>query len=301
MDLVILAAGMGSRFGGLKQIEPIDEAGHFIIDYSIFDAKRAGFDRVIFIIKEENLDIFRSTIGKRVEDKIETHYVIQKLDLLPEGYSLPAGRTKPLGTAQAILAAKEVVGNASFAMINSDDFYGRDAFEVAASFLRSLPENSKGLYANVGYKAANTMTENGSVKRGVLVFDENAHLTELIESKLERVDGKIRATPLEGKAPMTLPEDALVSMNLFCFTHEIMDRIEEGFPRFMEENKDHHDSAEYLLPTLVSETMERDGATVKVLGTSAVWHGVTYREDKPDVVASIARLVEQGEYPKKLW
>ena len=145
------------------------------------------------------------------------------------------------------------------------------------------------------------MTENGSVKRGVLVFDENAHLTELIESKLERVDGKIRATPLEGKAPMILPDDALVSMNLFCFTHEIMDRIEEGFPRFMEENKDHLDSAEYLLPTLVSETMERDGATVKVLGTSAVWHGVTYREDKPDVVASIARLVEQGEYPKKLW
>ncbi|MGN1261800.1 MAG: sugar phosphate nucleotidyltransferase, partial [Candidatus Enteromonas sp.] len=229
------------------------------------------------------------------------HYVFQKLDLLPEGYSLPVGRTKPLGTAQAILAAKDVVGNASFAMINSDDFYGRDAFEVAASFLRSLPKDSKDVYANVGYKAANTMTENGSVKRGVLVFDDNAHLTELIESKLEHVDGKILATPLEGGEKRFLSPDSLVSMNLFCFTHEIMDYIEEGFPRFMEENKDHLDSAEYLLPTLVSETMERQGTTVKVLGTSAVWHGVTYREDKPDVVASIARLVEEGEYPKNLW
>lgn len=301
MDLVILAAGMGSRFGGLKQIEPIDEAGNFIIDYSIYDAKLAGFDRVIFIIKEENLDIFRSTIGKRVEDKIETHYVFQKLDLLPKGYALPADRVKPLGTAQAILAAKEVVGDRAFAMINSDDFYGRDAFLVAASFLKGLPAGSEGVYANVGYKAKNTMTENGSVKRGVLYFDENKHLEKLVESVLEHEGGKIMATPLEGGEKTEIAADSLVSMNLFCFTHEIMDRIEEGFVPFMEANKDHLHDCEYLLPTLVSEIMEQGKCKVNVLGTDAVWHGVTYREDKPDVVASIASYVKRGDYPEGLW
>lgn len=301
MDLVILAAGMGSRFGGLKQIEPIDEEGNFIIDYSIYDAKKAGFDKVIFIIKEENLEIFKNTIGKRVEDKIETHYVFQKLSLLPEGYSLPKGRVKPLGTAQAILACKDVVGNDSFVMINSDDFYGRDAFEVAAKFLRSLPEGSKNAYANIGYYAKNTMTENGSVKRGVLVMDENNHLVELIESKLEHEDGKIAATPLEGGSKHYIPADSLVSMNMFCFTSDIMAHIEEGFVPFLEANKDHLDDCEYLLPTLVSDVMKEKGVKVAVLGTSAVWYGVTYREDKPEVVASIKALVDHGEYPSPLW
>lgn len=301
MDLVILAAGMGSRFGGLKQIEPIDDVGNFIIDYSIYDAKLAGFDRVIFIIKEENLEIFRSTIGKRVEDKIETHYVFQKLSFLPQGYSLPAERVKPLGTAQALLAAKEIVGDSSFAMINSDDFYGRDAFKVAADFLRSLPKNSKGVYANVGYKAKNTMTENGSVKRGVLYFDGNNNLEKLVESKLEHKGGKVIATPLEGGEAKAIDPETLVSMNLFCFTHEIMDRIEEGFAPFLDAHKDHPLDCEYLIPTLVSEAMAEGAASVQVLKTDAVWHGVTYREDKEDVVASIKSYVDRGDYPHGLW
>ena len=301
MDLVILAAGMGSRFGGLKQIEPIDEAGNFIIDYSIYDAKKAGFDKVIFIIKEDNLEIFKNTIGKRVEDKIETHYVFQKLSLLPEGYTLPEGRVKPLGTAQAILACKDVVGSDSFVMINSDDFYGRDAFEVAAKFLSSLPKGSKNVYANIGYRAKNTMTENGSVKRGVLVMDENNRLVELVESKLEHENGLIAATPLEGGTKHYIDPDSLVSMNMFCFTSDIMQHIEEGFAPFLEANKDHLNDCEYLLPSLVSEAMKEKGAQVAVLGTSAVWYGVTYREDKPEVVASIKALVDRGEYPRPLW
>ena len=203
MDLVILAAGMGSRFGGLKQLEPIDKYGNFIIDYSIYDAKKAGFDKVIFIIKEENYEIFKSTIGARVEDKIPTEYAFQSLDLIPEGYKLPADRVKPLGTAQAILAAKDKI-NDSFIIINADDFYGFDAFRVAANYLRSLKKDSHSAYANIAYNVTNTMTENGSVKRGVLEFDANNKLTDLVESKIERVDGKILASPLDGAKPFNI-------------------------------------------------------------------------------------------------
>ena len=222
MDLVILAAGMGSRFGGLKQIEPIDKYGNFIIDYSIYDAKRAGFDRVVFIIKKENYEIFKNTIGKRVEDKIETHYAFQSLDLIPEGYTLPSDRVKPLGTAQAILAAKPYVSD-KFIIINADDFYGSDAFKVAADFLRN--SNDPNTYANVAYRVTNTMTENGSVKRGVLVFDENKKLNSLIESKIEKVNNDIIATPLEGGDVMNISSDTLVSMNMFCFNKNITDYI----------------------------------------------------------------------------
>lgn len=298
MDLVILAAGMGSRFGGLKQIEPIDKYGNFIIDYSIYDAKRAGFDRVVFIIKEENYEIFKNTIGKRVEDKIETHYAFQSLDLIPEGYTLPSDRVKPLGTAQAILAAKPYVSD-KFIIINADDFYGSDAFKVAADFLRN--SNDPNTYANVAYRVTNTMTENGSVKRGVLVFDENKKLNSLIESKIEKVNNDIIATPLEGGDVMNISSDTLVSMNMFCFNKNIMDYIEEGFKPFMEANKNNLASCEYLIPTVVSDLIHDNKISVDILATKAVWYGITYKEDKDNVVKSLENLMNNGEYPEGIW
>lgn len=298
MDLVILAAGMGSRFGGLKQIEPIDKYGNFIIDYSIYDAKRAGFDRVVFIIKEENYEIFKNTIGKRVEDKIETHYAFQSLDLIPEGYTLPSDRVKPLGTAQAILAAKPYVSD-KFIIINADDFYGSDAFKVAADFLRN--SNDPNTYANVAYRVTNTMTENGSVKRGVLVFDENRKLNSLIESKIEKVNNDIIATPLEGGDVMNISSDTLVSMNMFCFNKNIMDYIEEGFKPFMEANKNNLASCEYLIPTVVSDLIHDNKISVDILATKAVWYGITYKEDKDNVVKSLENLMNKGEYPEGIW
>ena len=295
MQLVILAAGMGSRFGGLKQIEPIDERKNFIIDYSIYDAKQAGFDRVVFLIKEENREIFEQTVGKRVADQIEVAYAYQKLDVIPPGYVLPADRVKPLGTAQAILCAKDAL-KGPFAIINSDDFYGADAFKVAAKFLKSLGDK-KGHYANIGYYAKNTLTRNGSVKRGILEFDESKKLKGLVESKLEWRGDEIYAAPLEGGEMKQIPHDSLVSMNMFVFTHDVLERIGENFAPFLEANKEHLDDCEYLIPTLISDLVEKGEVTCEVLSTTAVWYGVTYREDKPEVVASLAKLVEKGEYP----
>ncbi len=298
MDLVVLAAGMGSRFGGLKQIEPIDEYGNFIIDYSVYDALEAGFDRVIFIIKEENLEIFKSTIGKRIESKIETHYVFQSNENIPEGYSLPESRVKPLGTAHAILSAKDAVSD-KFIIINADDFYGKDAFKVAYNYLKGV--NEKGKYANVAYKVTNTLTENGSVKRGVMSFDDDRNLVKLTESSIELVDGKVMGTPLDTNKTDEISSDSLVSMNMFCFTREIMDYLDESFPRFFDENKNSMDKAEYLIPSVVSEMMNKGLATVKVIGTSATWYGITYREDEESVIESIKKLVSDGKYVKGLF
>ena len=301
MDLVILAAGMGSRFGGLKQIEPIDEFNNFIIDYSIYDAKKAGFDKVIFIIKEENYDIFKETIGKRVEKRIETHYCFQKLEDIPAGYTLPKDRVKPLGTAQAILAAKDLVSD-KFIIINADDFYGADAFKVAADYLKSVKAGVKGAYANVGYHAINTITDNGSVKRGILYFDNKNKLTSLVESNIEKVNGKLIASPLDDiENKKEIENDTLVSMNMFCFTKDIMDRLVEGFVPFMEANKNNLAKCEYLIPTVVSDLIEEGKATVEVLATKAQWYGVTYKEDKDYVVNSLKELTKSGEYPEGLW
>ena len=300
MDLVILAAGMGSRFGGLKQIEPIDEYGNFIIDYSIYDAKKAGFDKVIFIIKEENLEIFKETVGKRVEKYINVEYAFQRLEDVPAGVVLPKDRVKPLGTAQAILAAKDLVSD-KFIIINSDDYYGSDAFKVAADYLKSLKAGSKNVYGNIGYMAKNTITENGSVKRGVLYFDKNNKLEKLVESKIEKVNGKLQATPLDDETKTdVIADDTLVSMNMFAFTSDIMVYLEKGYKPFFDENKNNLKSCEYLIPTVVSDLIEDGMVTCDVLSTSSVWYGVTYKEDKDFVVASLKKLVDNGEYPKGL-
>lgn len=300
MTLVIMAAGMGSRFGGLKQIEPIDENGNFIIDYSIYDAIKVGFTKVVFIIKKENYEIFRETVGKRVEKYINVEYAFQELDKLPSGYSVPVGRVKPWGTGHAILCSKDLVKE-NFAIINSDDFYGRDAFRVIAEFLKNV-KNDDGVqtYAMAGYMVKNTLTENGSVKRGICSV-KDGYLTKLIESKIERVDGVLEALPLDGGDKYIVSDDDTVSMNMFGFTPQIFDYLEKRFPEFLDEHKDNINECEYLIPTLVFEEIEKGLARVKVLKTDAVWQGITYREDKDKVVSEIKALVDKGEYPQGVW
>ena len=300
MQLVIMAAGMGSRFGGLKQMEPMDEAGNFLLDYSIYDAKRAGFDSVVFIIKHAFEKEFKETIGKRVEGIIKVDYAFQDLEDIPEGFSVPEGREKPWGTAHAIYAARDFIKD-DFIVINGDDFYGRDAYEVAFKYLTSLPKGSKGKYANVAFKVSNTMTENGSVKRGVCFEDKEHNLSKLVESSIERnKDGKIIATPLEGGDAFEVSEDTPVSMNLFAFNKDLIDRLRERFPSWLEKNGKEMKS-EFLIPSVVSELVQEGKASLKLLSTDSVWFGVTYKEDKPGVVKALKALVDKGEYKAGLY
>lgn len=292
MDLVIMAAGMGSRFGGLKQIEPIDEYGNFIIDYSIFDAIRFGFDRVVFIIKEENYDIFRSTVGKRVENKIKVEYVFQK------GLSVNPTRVKPWGTAHAILSCKDVVKD-NFAVINADDFYGEDAFRKVSEYLKTLDKTSND-YALIGYVAQNTLSENGSAKRGICEV-KDGYLTKIVESSVEKVNNKILATPLLGGETFEVRDDQTVSMNMFAFTPELFKYLERGLGEFLNENQNNLEKCEYLIPEVIETLVKTNKASVKIVNTSAVWYGVTYKEDKENVVSSIKNLVKSGVYPEGLW
>ena len=299
VTLVILAAGMGSRFGFLKQIEPMGPSDEFIIDYSVYDAIKAGFNKIVFIIKRENYELFKETIGKRVEPHIKVEYAFQELNNLPEGFSIPEDRVKPLGTAHAVLCAKNFV-NEPFAMINSDDFYGRDAFIKAYDFL-STTNSTSSKYGMIGYMVANTLTENGSVKRGVCDVDDNDYLKSITESKVERVNNEIIANPLDGSDSFVVGEEDTVSMNYLLFTPSIFDYIEEGFSDFFINNKDNLLTSEYLIPDVVSKLINEGKASMKVIRTSASWHGVTYREDTPDVKASIRKLVDKGEYNSNLW
>ena len=265
MQLVILAAGMGSRFGGLKQMEKMDEYGNFLLDYSIYDAKRAGFNSVVFIIKKAFYKEFKESIGKRVEKVIKVDYAFQELDDLPEGYKVPEGREKPWGTAHAIYAARDYIKE-DFIIINGDDFYGRDAYEVAYKYLASLPKGSKGKYANVAFKACNTMTENGAVKRGVC-FEENGFLTKLVESSIERDGDMIRCVPLEGEKEFRVENEQLVSMNLFAFNLDLIDHLREKFPIWLKDNINVPKS-EFLIPSVVDELVHEGKATLKLLSKS---------------------------------
>ena len=296
MTLVIMAAGMGSRFGGLKQIEPIDNNGNFIIDYSIYDAIKYGFDKVVFIIKKENYDIFRKTVGSRIESKVKVEYVFQELDNLPNGYQVPETRVKPWGTAHAILCCKDVVKE-NFVIINSDDFYGYDAYKTISTYLKNKTNNN---YAMVGYTASNTLTENGSVKRGICQIKNN-YLEKITESSVERKGNQIIATPLDGEEPFTIEDDTIVSMNMFAFTPKIFTYIEEHFAEFLEKNKDNIDKCEYLIPDVVFEQIKNGMVKVDALKTTARWYGITYKEDKEQLVKSINDLVQDGMYPTNLW
>lgn len=299
VTLVILAAGMGSRFGGLKQIEPMGPSDEFIIDYSVYDAIKAGFNKIVFIIKRENYELFKETIGKRVEPHIKVEYAFQELNNLPKGWDIPSGRMKPLGTAHAVLCAKDYV-NEPFAMINSDDFYGRDAFIKAYEFL-SNTDNDSSKYGMIGYMVANTLTENGSVKRGVCEVDSNNYLKSITESKIEKIGNEIVASPLDGSDSFTVNSDDTVSMNFLLFTPSIFGYIEEGFSKFFMDNKEDLLTSEYLIPDVVSNLIKDGRASMEVIRTTASWHGVTYREDTPDVKNSIKKLVEDGEYKANLW
>lgn len=299
MTLVIMAAGMGSRFGGLKQIEPINDEGDFIIDYSIYDAIQVGFTKVVFIIKKENYEIFRDTVGKRIENKIKVEYVFQDVKDLPNGYTCPINREKPWGTGHAILCAKDKV-NEPFAIVNADDFYGKDAFITISKFLKKINEYKEKLpCAIVGYHLINTVTENGSVKRGVLI-EENGKLVELIESKIEKENGKFMAYPLEKEESFEVLPNTLVSMNMLAFTPEIFDYLEKGFKEFLDNNIDNLKS-EFLIPSYVNELMNKGIMDVHVLNTTAKWLGMTYKEDLESVKNEIKLLHKSKIYPEKLW
>lgn len=299
ITLVILAGGMGSRFGGLKQIEPMGPNGEFIIDYSIFDAIKAGFNKVVFLIRKENFELFKETIGVRIEPHVKVEYSFQEFDTIPTRIEVPSERVKPLGTAHAVLCSREFV-NEPFAMINADDFYGRDAFERAYEYLSNVDETSNN-YGMIGYKAANTLTENGSVKRGVCKVDSSDYLVSITESKVEREGNVINAYPLNGSESFVVEDDDTVAMNFLLFTPTIFKYLEEKFHLFLEKNRDNLVTSEYLIPDVLTNLVSEGVATTKVINTSATWYGVTYKEDTPGVKAAINFLVEAGEYNNNLW
>jgi len=297
LTLLIMAGGMGSRFGGLKQVEPFGPNGEFIIDYSIYDAIKAGFNKVAFVIKEEHLDLFKETIGNRLEDKIQVEYVLQGLQDIPEGYQIPEDRVKPWGTAHATLVARNIVKE-PFAVINADDFYGYDAYEKAANFLRNNDNQYK--HAMVGYLMRNTLSENGSVKRGV-VKTENGKLTKIIESEVEDKNGIMEAQPLDGSEKLNLSEEQLASMNLFCFMPSIFESFEKIFVDFLEENKNDLSKCESYITTTCEKCIDMGMFDMEILKTTSYWHGVTHKEDKEFVVEAINNYVKEGKYPNKLW
>ena len=303
ITLVILAAGMGSRFGGLKQITPMGPNGEFIIDYSIYDAIRAGITKVVFLIKKENEEIFKETIGKRVEQHIKVEYAFQTNDNLPKKYlnnEIIKNRVKPLGTAHAILCCKDVV-NEPFMIVNADDFYGYDAYKKAVEFLRKDKDDNE--FGMVGYEAINTITENGAVKRGVCGI-ENNYLNSIIECSIEKIDNKLLATPLdEDIKPFNIDNNTLVSMNMSLFTPKIFEFIEEDFEKFLDKENDKGtlDKCEYLIPEVIEHKIVSNKATCYVTKTTATWYGVTYKEDAPYVKESLKKLVETNEYPNNLW
>ena len=289
--LVIMAAGLGSRFGSLKQMEPFGPNGEFIIDYSIYDAIRAGFDRVVFIIRKDFYDDFKNTIGKRLEGKIKVEYVFQELTDLPAGYVCPDTRVKPWGTGAAIYSARDLI-NGSFAVINADDFYGFDAYK---ELFESVKNNENMV---LGYKAYNTMSKNGSVKRGMLLGDDK--LKGIKECKMEVCGDMILASPLDGSNSFKTSFDTLVSMNAFVFTKEVLDVIVNNFSIFLKDNIDNLDS-EYLVPDVINHEVSLGNLSFNIRKTNSKWHGVTYKEDKEEVIKAIDNYIKEGIYPNKLF
>lgn len=301
--LVVMAAGMGSRYGGLKQIDPIDEYGNIIMDFSIYDAIRAGFRKVVFIIKKENEESFRAAIGDRIAKQIETAYVFQDLNNIPEGFKIPQDRVKPWGTGHAVLSCIGTV-DGPFAVINADDYYGSKAFKLAYDFLANAKEDDKQYqYMMVGYQLEKTLTENGHVARGVCVTDEDSHLVKINErTRIEKRGDETAYTEDDGATWTVIPQGSTVSMNMWGFSESILEELHARFRAFLEENLEKNPlKCEYFLPFVVDELLNEGRATVKVLKTDDRWYGVTYKEDKPQVVAAIRALKDQGLYPQKLW
>ena len=301
--LVVMAAGMGSRYGGLKQIDPVGSHGQLIIDYSIYDAVRAGFETVVFVIKHEIEDAFKEAIGSRMEKICNVKYAYQELTDLPEGYSVPEGRSKPWGTCHAILAARKIV-DGPFAVVNADDYYGPDAFKTIYDYL-STHEDSEGCYefSMVGYLLGNTVTEHGHVARGVCVEDENNYLVSVTErTRIEKDGENARFTEDDGKTWEPLAGDTIVSMNLWGLSASFMAEAEARFGAFLDKALAENPlKGEYFLPSVISALIEEGKARAKVLRSADKWYGVTYQADKPVVVAAIAEKTAAGVYPDKLW
>ena len=300
--LVIMAAGMGSRYGGLKQIDPVDNEGHIIMDFSIYDAKRAGFEKVVFIIKKAIEKEFKAGIGDRISQYMDVEYVYQELDTLPEGFEVPEGRAKPFGTGHAILSCKDVV-DGPFAVINADDYYGVHAFQEIYNYLTENEDDEKYHYAMVGYILSNTLTENGYVSRGICEMDKDAFLTGITErTHIEQRDMGVQFTEDDGQTWEDIAADSIVSMNMFGFTASMLKELECRFPEFLEKGlKENPMKCEYFLPSVVSDLIEEDKADVKVLRSEDRWYGITYKEDKEAVVSAVQKLKDTGVYPQHLW
>lgn len=299
-SLVILAAGMGSRFGGLKQITPIGDNGELIIDFSIYDAIRAGFQKIVFIIKKENEAEFERLIGSKVRQFAQVHYVYQSMDNIPQAYSVPEGRTKPWGTGHAALCCKDVVQE-PFAVINSDDYYGQQAFELLYNYLSTAEDDEVAHYAMVGYHLGNTLTENGAVSRGICEENEEHYLTNITErTKISR-RGPLAVFTEDGQEE-ELPLDTIVSMNMWAFTPSVLERLEQQFEAFFV-NKLPKDpmKAEFYLPSAVDAMIKTGKADVQVLYSPDKWYGVTYQEDKDSVSVAMRTMKAEGKYPQELW
>ena len=294
--LVILAAGMGSRYGGLKQLDELGPNGEAIIDYSLYDAIRAGFGKVVFIIRTDFAEEFKARFEPRLKGRIQTEYVYQSLDKIPAGFTLNPEREKPWGTAHAVMMASGVV-NEPMAVINADDFYGRESYQVMADFLNSSDDPSE--YSMIGYRVANTLSPFGTVSRGVCMTDENGYLTSVVErTKIQRDSDGIYYYEPEGRFPLS--ENTPVSMNFWGLKPNVFNYLNDGFSRFLEE-RGHELKSEYFIPLLINENILSGKIATKVLACDAPWFGVTYREDKPDAQAQILSLIESGVYPRKLW
>lgn len=300
--LVIMAAGMGSRYGGLKQIDPVDEQGDIIMDFSIYDAIKAGFEKVVFIIKRENEADFREAIGNRISKQIEVSYVFQELTNLPEGFAVPEGRVKPFGTGHAILSCIDEVSG-PFAVINADDYYGAHAFREIYDYLSSHEDDEKYRYCMVGYILGNTLTDNGHVARGVCTTDDSGYLKDICErTHIERRGEGAVFTEDDGATWVDIPVDSVVSMNMWGFSRSILKELKERFSEFLKTNLETNPlKCEYFLPSVVGELLEENKATVEVLKSEDKWYGVTYKEDKEVVTSAIQGMKDAGIYPLYLW
>ncbi len=300
--LVVMAAGMGSRYGGLKQIDPVGSQGEAILDFSLFDAYEAGFETAVIIIKEAIKEDFMATVGKRLEKcPMEIRYAYQELDKLPAGYSVPAGRTKPWGTCHAVLCAANEIDGAPFAVINADDYYGKSAYKVIFDALSAAEDGEKYDYCMVGYLLGNTVTDNGSVARGICQT-ENGYLTQVVErTRIEKYEGGIHFTE-DGETWTDVPADTIVSMNMWGYTPGFLKELEARFPNFLDTLAvKNPEKAEFFLPFAVESLLQEKKATVKVLESPDKWYGVTYAADKPVVVAALREKTAEGLYPDGLW
>ena len=302
--LVVMAAGMGSRYGGLKQIDPVGSQGEAILDFSLFDAYEAGFETAVIIIKKAIEKDFMETVGERLKKcPMEIRYAFQEIETVPAGYQIPAERTKPWGTSHAVLCAREQIGNAPFAVINADDYYGKSAYKVIYDYLVNATDADTYDFCMVGYQLGKTVTENGSVARGICTTNESGYLTQVVErTRIEKYDGGIHFTEDGGESWTEVAPETPVSMNMWGFTPAFLEEAGVRFPEFLAVDVPKNPAkAEYFLPRTVSELLNEGKATVKVLSSADTWYGVTYAADKPVVVAALKQMAAEGKYPDGLW